>query len=471
MSEESAKNKLILHLLAITVLVLGTYFTALNAGFLAMDDVSTMRAIQSGNFSLGALLFSPGHDYYRPLTILSFFADFLLFGANPAGFHLTNILLHLANSLLVYTLAKALLERERNAGSVPLLTALLFAVHPINSEAVIWISGRTDLLCCFFALICLIILRTGSGKMSPLVFLGLFLSCLCSLASKESSLFLPLLAVVYYILQRKNIPFKNALAGCGALFLAVVVYLLLRNGLPVAPVPATSTTVHPGNHLALFFVDGAAALGFYLRKLFYPFPLSIAITEIPRNFCLLILLLGSSIAAIVWKKVSVLRFPLAFLATSLIPPLGALILALAWTPYAERYLYIPSVAFALCVGIGIRFYLEKFPKLIVTGCIALLAIPTAYRVNLWTKPIPFWQDAVAKSPFFGTVRLPLVAAYLEEGRNAEAEKELRQADQLGLPRKSARDFSHELWRLIDSRKPLDHPTGYFQIPQSSMTER
>ncbi|MRS01607.1 hypothetical protein EG832_00010 [bacterium] len=454
MRELPAKNKHILHLLFITVLVLAPYLPALNAGFLAMDDVSTMKVIHSGSLSIHSLFFSQGNDYYRPLTILSYLADFHLFGGNPAGYHLTNVLLHLANALLVYYLAAALLGRDQNSSFYPLITALLFALHPINSEAVVWISARTDLLCCFFALICMALLIKRSTTMTPIVFMGLFLSCLFSLAAKESSLFLPLLAIFHLILARKKVPRKNAIAVCSALVIATIVYLLLRKGLPVTPPVAVETTMPTGNHPLHYFIDGAAALGFYLWKLLYPFPLNIAITEIPTNLCLIFFLLGFGSAAVIWKKVSPLRFPLAFLVVSLIPPLGVFFLSLAWTPYAERYLYIPSVALALCGGILIHRCREKVPQLIAVICIALLAIPTANRVNLWTKPIHFWQDAVVKSPRFGTARLPLVAAYLEAGRYAEAERTLRQADALGLPRKSARNFSHELWRLLKNRKAL-----------------
>jgi protein O-mannosyl-transferase len=473
MREVPVKSKVTLHFLVITVLVLGAYLPALNAGFLAMDDVSTMKVIHSGSLSIRSLFFSPGSDYYRPLTILSYLADFHLFGGNPAGYHLTNILLHLANALLVYYLAAALLGRDQSSPIYPLITALLFALHPINSEAVVWISARTDLLCCLFALICMTILIKRSTTMTPIVFMGLFLSCFFSLAAKESSLFLPLLAIVYLFLAGKNVSRKNAIAVCSALGIATIVYLLLRKGLPVTPTVAIETTTPTGNQLLPYFVDGAAALGFYLRKLLYPFPLNIAITEIPTNLCLIFFLLGGGSAAIIWKKVSSLRFPLAFLAVSFIPPLGVFFLSLAWTPYAERYLYIPSVALALCCGILIHRYREKVPHFIAVICIALLAIPTANRVNLWTKPISFWQDAVVNSPRFGTARLPLVTAYLEAGRYAEAERILRQADALGLPRKSARDFSHELWRLLNSRKALapDNGTTSNESKSTSTTGR
>jgi hypothetical protein len=465
MNGEPTDKRQTMHLLFLAVLTLGVYLKALQAGFLAVDDVSTITFIQSGNISLGKLFCATGHDYYRPLTNLSFLADFLLFGGNPAGYHLTNILLHLANAILVYFLATALLGKDRSTGSYSLLAALFFALHPVNSEAVVWISARTDLLCCFFALISMILLLKVSRTMSPLILPGLFLSFLCSLLAKEASLFLPLLAIVYFVLERKTVPLKNALAACGALGIAAIIYLLLRKGLPLAPASAATTTSHAGTNPFTFFIDGAATLGFYLGKLFYPFPLSIAITEIPTKLCLGFFLLCCGAAAFLWKQETTFRFPLALLAASLVPPLGAFFLSLAWTPYAERYLYIPSVAFVLCCAIFFRHYLETVPVFVPAVFIILLAIPTAYRVSLWTQPIPFWQDAVAKSPGFGTLRLPLAAEYLEEDRFAETEDSLRHAYELGLPRKSARNFYQELRLLLIEKKIASRPAATAATPQ------
>jgi len=75
---------------------------------------------------------------------------------------------------------------------------------------------------------------------------------------------------------------------------------------------------------------------------------------------------------------------------------------------------------------------------------------------MWTMPISFWQDAVAKSPDFGSLRLPLAAEYIEAKRFEEAEGALRQANKLGLPRKSAKNFAHELRVLLNEKKLISH---------------
>jgi hypothetical protein len=452
MTLKGAKNRHLTYLLALSVITLAVYLQALNAGFLSVDDTDTIRYIQSGNVSLTGLFLEPGRAYYRPLALLSLLTDFQLFGGNPAGYHLTNLLLHLANVLLVYYLATLLMGKERYPGIFPFLAALLFAVHPVNSEAVVWISARPDLLCCFFFLLCMVLLVKGSGKVTPLVFTGLFVTFLCSLASKEASLLLPVLALAYFLLERKNIPARNGVAACTALFLAALVNLMLRKGLPIAPVPGLAASMQTASHATSSFIDGAAACGFYFRKLLYPFPLNIAITDIPVNTCIVIFLLGCALSVVMWIKDTSLRFPLLFLAGALIPPLGALFLSLPWTPYAERYLYLPSIAFALGTTNLLHRHTGWLPPSALVVCMMLAAIPTAYRVNMWTKPIAFWQDAVAKSPKFGTLRLPLAAEYIEAGRYAEAENSLQQADKLGLPLKGARDFSRQLESLLMEKR-------------------
>ncbi|MDD2320254.1 MAG: hypothetical protein PHO83_09405 [Geobacteraceae bacterium] len=450
MKYELGKNSHFIQILALSIITLFVYMNGLQAGFLAVDDTETIKYIQSGNVSIIGQ-FLPHGNYYRPLAILSLLADFHLFGGNPAGYHLTNILLHLANSLLVYYLANLLLGSDRNNGIYPFLAALLFALHPVNSEAVVWISARPDLLCCFFLLLCMVLLIKKSSEMNLIVFMGIFLSFFFSLVSKEASLFLPFLSIVYFILERENLSKQNAIAACGALCIAGVVYLLLRNGLPVESAAIAGTSINPENTAYSYIIDGTAAIGFYLRKLLYPFPLNIAITEIFTPISLCFFLLGCVAAIFLWKKEIFLRFPLAFLCTSLFPPLGALFLSLAWTPYAERYLYIPCVAFAICCAIFIRQFFGTIPRFVPIFCIMLLIVPTTYRVKLWTRPIPFWQDAVDKSPNFGTVQLVLAASYLQANRFDEAKHCLNSARQKGLPTETARNFSIKIDGLLSEK--------------------
>jgi protein O-mannosyl-transferase len=118
--------------------------------------------------------------YYRPLTVLSFALDHALHGENPAGYHLTNAVLHTLNALLLL----ALLRQRRTDVLVALLLSAAWALHPRLTEAAGWVSGRTDVLATTFCFLALLVHRSRSFKRSlasaGLLFLGL--------ASKEVAL-------------------------------------------------------------------------------------------------------------------------------------------------------------------------------------------------------------------------------------------------------------------------------------------
>jgi hypothetical protein len=139
-----------------------------------------------------------GVDFYRPWVRLAYYFQFLFFGANPAGWHLVSVLLHAFNSLLVFGLG----WRISNRAGVGLLAGLLFALHPIHTEPVVWISGQTDLwaaLWCLASGLCFVNMRQvqregGTGRrwsVGAIVLFGM------SLLSKEAAIALPLALLIY----------------------------------------------------------------------------------------------------------------------------------------------------------------------------------------------------------------------------------------------------------------------------------
>ena len=108
---------------------------------------------------LGEVLTQRTGMYYRPLVMLSFALDRAVWGDLPAGFHLTNLLLHVAAAGLLATLAAAV---GLGAGA-SLAAALVFLAHPVQSEAVTYVSGRTDVLCALFALLGFLAWRRARG--------------------------------------------------------------------------------------------------------------------------------------------------------------------------------------------------------------------------------------------------------------------------------------------------------------------
>jgi 4-amino-4-deoxy-L-arabinose transferase-like glycosyltransferase len=170
------------------------YLPALSGGFVADDFFLLDRVRALGGLGHPLAYFHLGFfEYYRPLGFLSQALDRALWGANAAGFHLTNVLLHAISTMLVFVLGRRLMDRP-----AALVGALLFALHPASHEAVYWIAARFDLLATCFTLAALACLwRDGAAAyVAGVACFGL------ALLSKESALSLPVMAAACDVLIR-----------------------------------------------------------------------------------------------------------------------------------------------------------------------------------------------------------------------------------------------------------------------------
>lgn len=139
------------------------------------------------------------HSYYRPVVTLSGGIDISLWGINPVGPHLTNMLLNAFNGLLVYGIAT--LPPIASPG-IGLTAGLLFALHPLHPEAVYWLVGRTELIMAFFTLLAILLYLAYSGHRRPLIYLGSLLSFILALASKETAVIVPIALTFHRAIAR-----------------------------------------------------------------------------------------------------------------------------------------------------------------------------------------------------------------------------------------------------------------------------
>ncbi|HET7697880.1 MAG TPA: hypothetical protein VFK57_19360 [Vicinamibacterales bacterium] len=172
------------------------YWPALHAGFVG-DDFMILHRLRdlTGPADVSRFFRGEFFEYYRPIGFLAHAADWAVAGADPRQFHLTNLLLHAASTLIV------LLIGVRLAPGTPagFAAALLFALHASNHEAVVWVSARFDLLATFFSLAALWwMVREGAAQavVPPLLFL-------LAVLSKESAVALPVAAASYLVFQRR----------------------------------------------------------------------------------------------------------------------------------------------------------------------------------------------------------------------------------------------------------------------------
>ena len=175
--------------LALSVIIITAscliYLPTLSSGFL-WDDIQLISYPQRVGDNPYAFFFVGG-VYYRPLIHLSMNFDYSIWHLNPVGYHITNVVLHTANSILVFFLcfylfrfsfanlkdSPAELNNHIRVIATSLLAAVLFALHPIHTESVAWISGRTDILTTFFFLLAFISYLTYENEGRPI---SLFLS-------------------------------------------------------------------------------------------------------------------------------------------------------------------------------------------------------------------------------------------------------------------------------------------------------
>ena len=161
------------------------YLPALWTGFTADDFFILARLKQFGGLSQPFLYFTAlgFFEYDRPLTFLLHAVDWQVWGLNPLGYHLTNLLLHGGSSVLVF-----LLGRRLDGVVTGLVAALLFGLHPSSHEAVYWVSARFDLLATFLTVAALLLLtREGVSYAAGVIVFGL------ALLAKESALSLPVI--------------------------------------------------------------------------------------------------------------------------------------------------------------------------------------------------------------------------------------------------------------------------------------
>ncbi|HJV37185.1 hypothetical protein [Geomonas sp.] len=424
--------------LLLIFVVLGIYYPAIFAPINSVDDPRTVTFLLNlDSFNLREI-FAPGGVYFRPLLLLSFLADSYLWGLQASFMHLENVLFHLVNVLLLFAVARrAAVANAVDSVLAPLAVALLFAVHPINTESVNWISGRTDPLACMFILLSAFFLLKPGGLSALTPWSSLFaaLSLLAGCLAKETAIFfLPAAFIVPFFRQDRerlslketalrNWPHLLIMVATGVLFLAYRRLGSVNNdaGLSCVATRVAGSESSGLSHSA-FLVFKAA--GFYLKKIFLPLPLNFCIMHVSNLYLWvggLVLLLTLWLLT---RRTLVAFFFLCALSVScsalMIPLLNA-----TWTPLAERYLYIPSAFFALGCVFGVeRWQLQDRAKVVVTVAFAFILAAAVYttsaRTLLWQDNLALFQDTIKKSPEFVPAQNEIAVAYGALGQVGKA---------------------------------------------------
>ncbi|MDO8648651.1 MAG: tetratricopeptide repeat protein [Candidatus Peregrinibacteria bacterium] len=316
----------------------------LRADFVAWDDPQLiLENPLIRNFS-PRIFASFDPELYIPATLLTFQIEHAIAGFSATVFHTTNLLLHALNVILIFWLLTLLLKNRTAA----FIGALLFAVHPLNAEAVSWVSARKELLMAAFSLGSLIAYVRSEGRSSRSLLVSLLLFAL-ALLSKVTAITLPVLLLVIDWYEGRRISMRSILEkwpyfGLSAIFGIVALF-------------GKSHTV---SVLSIFDILLLAIRStvFYLSKFFAPFNLS-AIYPAPTDLTLtsgaqllaigiLIVFLGITVA--LRHRIRGMSAGMLLFLIALIPSFLAYEKANEITLAADRYAYLPLVGLVLAIG-------------------------------------------------------------------------------------------------------------------------
>jgi tetratricopeptide (TPR) repeat protein len=429
--------------LFLMVAVLSVYSGVINFDFIIFDDTQYVTGngqVKSGLTRQGITwsLLSTHSANWHPLTWLSHMADVEFYGLNAGGHHLTNVLLHIANTLLLFIL----LRRMTNTLWCSAIVAALFAVHPLHVESVVWVAERKDLLSTFFGMLALIGYVRYTRQRSRSAY-GLGLLCfMLALMAKPMWVTLPFLLLLldYWPLGRikfnsgfrlqssdqtspvfsllfEKIPFFILTAAS-----CVVTFYAQQSGGAV-----TTLDMFPlGSRIANAVVSYVGYMGkmFWPVQLtvFYPYPDSFALWKVAAAAAVLVTIF-------IWVTVQIRKRP--YLAVgwfwyvgTLVPVIG--LVQVGSQTMADRYTYVPLIGLFVMIAWGGtelvgRWRLKHIAVAIATGVVlTALTIAAHNQTSYWTNSITVFEHAIEVTENNWVAHHNLGKALNDIGRDTEA---------------------------------------------------
>jgi Tfp pilus assembly protein PilF len=413
--------RLNISILALPLYAMGLYANTIGNSFVFDDihqilnnpwikDFSHLREI----FTTQVWAFA-GRDsnYYRPLMHVLYAVLYFPFGPQAWVFHLANVILHGVATLLVFLIASRLLA-IRTVGAVgfspsaALASALIFAAHPIHTEAVAWISSLPDLACTvLFLTSVLLFLRAIDVSDRWTKYHGLGAVCyLACVLFKEPGITLPaVIALLDLVTRPRDRNAKFWASRYGFLFIAGCAYMTLRFFALEGIVPtAADSSPNPSHIISVM----GSAVWWYFTLLVAPVHLNVfhtfdSATSLPPTAALVGFPLALGIA--VWRRSLPWTSALGMFMLPLIPAIYAPVLLPGLdNPWAERYVYLSSVGFVIGLGAlfdsvaDLRAYARRIAPVVLAVVLVVFSIATIRRNDVWKNDLTLWTDAVKKSP-------------------------------------------------------------------------
>jgi tetratricopeptide (TPR) repeat protein len=398
--------------LGLFLISVGLYVNTLGHDFVFDDVTLILQNPSVRSLDWFSILYRDG---YRPVRTLTYGLNYAIGGEDPFGYHLVNILLHGLNVLLVYSLVLLLGRSNLVAGSA----GLLFAVHPIQSAAVAYISGRKDLLAAFFLLLGLILyLRSRNGDYTKLAMA--FACFLMAVLSKEVAIVFPVMLLLVDALREWNRESAGRpsivqaviaaakrqpwLYGAFTLLAGLALFgaIFINRASRMEGLWGGSLPTHLGTSFKLFV--------HYLKMIVYPhpliadytggvFPISTGFLEPATLFAVLMVVTYIGLSLWVFRRNAYLSVGLLWILVALAPVLQLI-------PFheiaADHFLYLPLVGASLVCGIGVSALANKVGRKWLAAIIGLVTIASSALVVArnadWKDRNTLWEATYRSAP-------------------------------------------------------------------------
>lgn len=477
-----------LGLVSIFFLCVIIYSNILNAPFVFDDSTSIVYnpTIKSLKNALVAI------SDNRYLGYLSFSVNYAVAGLNPFGYHVTNVLIHAANALLVYCLitltfmTPALAGTRLSSGFIAMATAFIFLAHPIQTQAVTYIAQRFASMATFFYLLSIIsyvkarldFIETknfSSQRHLGYYFLAIF-SAICAMKTKEIAFTLPfaiLLCEIYFFDNRRKI--KQRILYIIPLFLTLLIIPLsmldMTASKSVDEIAENFDNITKDARVTFtrseYLYTQFRVITTYLRLLVLPvrqhldYDYSVSRTffsgDVIVPFAFLVLLFAS--ALLLFKKYRLVSFGVVWffltlsVESSIIPIRDVIV---------EHRVYLPSVGFFMA-AVALMDQLvpkQKVKIVIVVALISVLAISTYLRNNIWREEEYIWKDAIAKAPNNARAYGSLGIVYKKRGEHDKAIELFEKSMSLG---KAYPEVFLHLGDIYFDRKDYNKAVMYLEV--------
>ena len=443
----------------IAVLIGIIYFNSLENQFTNWDDgmIYQNASIRNLDWKGIANIFTLRQgNTYQPVRMLSYAVDYRLWKLNPIGYRVTNIILYMLTSIMVFFSFRLLSNRLRKEASpdshdrVALIGSLLFAAHPVHVEAVTWLAARKEVLqgFFFFSAFYVYLKWRGEGNFRRVTYPAMvLLFFLLAVLSKPSAIVFPGMILLYEITS----PPKEGLQFVKKYWLFVSIALVIS---AVFASILMRVMFEAGGikhyHGFGFFSNSLVTIYAFLRNIklltwtvnyspSYSFFMSLPLLSIKNIAALLltVFLFIFSLISLRWTKV--IFFSFFFFVISLLPYLNIVPIS---TLLADRYVFIASFSYFFLLGIAFDRLYRYRPKGFSEGFTKMLAISlslflvlgysfmTFQQNRVWRNSYTLWSHAVENYPQSNTANAMMGVVYMDLGMDEKAIKHLEKAVQL-----------------------------------------